>query len=262
MRSHRLLALSLCMMACSANAADRAWTLPGAAFRISAPCAALVTITPARAASNSVSVAAHAAHLEELARLVFEPADAGTSLHPVVPGSSCWQPAAALSWTPTLTVVVEVPPGAALSIDDAGQAAYRIGAVGGSLAVDLTGHSTLEDASATATSLDLSGATRLTLHHVAGRVTVDAAGDSGVMVDEIEAPTLSLDLSGLYHVAIGTGAIGALSVDASGAGDVAIGGTTGSAKVSLSGDAHVRIATLTGPIERDVSGVATVETGP
>ena len=261
MKSHLILAASLITMAHSAIAEDRTSALNGHAFGISFPCAESVTIVP-DATAGLVSVRAEAAHPEEIARLLFEPDGDGTILHPHPAQAPCWQPAGNTPWTPTLKLTVNVPARARLQIDDAGQSAYRIGPVGGPLGVDLAGHATLEDEAAAATSLDLSGATRITLHRVAGQLSVDASGDSAVMVDAIDASLLTLDLAGAYHVATGRGAIASLAIDAGGAGDVVIGGTVAAAKVSLSGDSHVRISDLAGPIARDISGVATLETGP
>lgn len=263
MTSHLSLALVAVAMACSATAeaASRTWALKGDAFSIHFPCAASVTIMPA-AAPGTISIQARATDPEEIARLVFEPDRGGTTLHPRPIDAACWQPAGTGAWTPTLALAVRVPAGARLQIDDSGASAYRIGAIGGALAIDFAGHATLEDDAAKAVSLSLAGQTRITLHQVAGPLKLDAAGDSAVMVDAIDTTVLTLDLSGTYHVATGRGAIGALAMDASGQGDVAIGGTVTAARVSLSGDSHLRIADLTGPIERDISGVATVETGP
>ncbi len=264
MRSHLVLAVSFVAMANSANAApaaDHAWMLDGRAFAIRSPCAARVTIVPDGAA-GTVSIVAQADHPEEIARLAFEPDGDGTILHPRPAGAACWRPAGDGPWTPTLTLAVRVPAGARLEIDDAGQSVYRIGAVGGPLGVALAGHATLADDAAAATSLDLSGATRITLGRVAGSLSVDASGDSAVTVDAIDAPHLTLDLTGTYRVATGRGAITSLAIDARGAGEVAIGGTVAAAEVSLSGAAHVRIPGLAGPIEREVSGAATIATGP
>ena len=242
-----------------ARAADHVWTGGGTEFAISSPCAATVTILPGAA---TVSVQAHADHAEEIGRLVFEASGAGTTLHPRAPAARCWQPDGASAWTPTLRLAVRVPPGTRLALDDSGVATYRIGVVGGPLTADLSGRATLTDAAATTTSLDLSGDTTSSFGRVDGDLRIDASGRSTLTIDALVAPTATLRLSGATRIATRAGRIDALAVDASGSGTVSVGGTTGRARLSLSGSIRVRIEQPAGPIEQDVSGAATVETGP
>lgn len=244
-----------------ARAEDHVWNGAGTELAISSPCAATVTIMPGAPAAT-VSVQAHADHAEEISRLVFEASGAGTSLHPRALAARCWQPVGASAWTPTLRLTVRVPAAARLGLDDSGAATYRIGAVGGPLSADLSGRTTLTDAAAAATSLDLSGDTAATLGRVDGDLRIDAAGRSRVTIDALAASAMTLGLSGDTRIAVRSGTIGALAVDAGGSGTVAVGGTTGRARLSLSGAVRVRIEHPAGPIEQEVSGAAAVETGP
>jgi hypothetical protein len=241
-----------------AQAAQRHMEEAGGKLAVDSSCAATVSIEPDSGLSGRVILDATADHPEELAQLVMETdGDTAKLQHS---DERCFR-SAGLFWTPTLKIAIRVPAGTAIAVDEGGGVHYTIGAVGGPLALDLSGGVQLEAAAAKALNLDLSGGGRVSIHQVAGPVTVDVSGGGTLKVDQVTIPALALEVSGGGGVTFGGGKIDTVKIDLSGGGTVHIGATVGDAAVEVSGGGSVAFARVTGHMDKDVSGAGEVTVG-
>src|ERR1700761_127607 len=125
-----------------AMAAEKSWTVDGAALSISSPCAKHVTIEPSEEAGK-VEVKA-TGRQKEIDRLeISGGATAGIGIRQKSCPSNFHFDFGFLKWgistDATLELTVRVPAGAAIEIKEANSGAYAIGEVGGALSVDLSG---------------------------------------------------------------------------------------------------------------------------
>ena len=237
----------------SAHAATLSATLDGSGLSIDSPCAVSVEITPDSALHNQSIVQATAGHQEEIDHLLLE--SRGTARIHTHPGN-CWRE----SYTsqPTLVLFVRVPAAYPLPIDESGFGHYTIGAVGGTLSLDLSGAADITDASATAVHADISGSGNLHVARADGPASIELSGHGDITVDQAAMPTFSVDLSGAGHVAITAGHIGRARLEASGAGHMQIGAEVDDAHVDLSGVGSVHFSKVNGRLTKEVSGFGSV----
>jgi hypothetical protein len=251
-------AILAALIAPHAQAASREATLPGAALLIDSPCARHVDITPDAALHGQVAIAATAEHEEELARLVME-GGAAVKLRTVREG--CWRPLPFVHFQPTLTLLVRVPAGTALSIAESGAGAYAIGAVGGPMRLDLSGAATIEAQAAASLHADISGEGSVNIAKAEGKADIAISGAGRVSIGEAAMPTLDVNLSGAGSVSVASGHVGRATFDESGFGKVSVGGEVGDATVDISGAGSIHFAKVTGSLEKHVSGAGTVTVG-
>ena len=254
-----LSSLAIICLCPAAMAARRDATLPGASLGIDTPCAARVTISPDAGLHGQVVVTATADHREELDRLVLDSTAKAARIKTLPAG--CWQPEPLGEFRPTLALAVRVPAGFGLAIDESGITAYSIGAVGGTLDMDLYGAQAVTDAFATTVTAGLSGESTVTLARVEGNTSIDLSGHGHVRIGQASMAKLTVNLSGAGVVSVAGGKIGDAALDASGAGDIQVGADVGDADVNISGVGNVHFAKVTGAVTKDVSGMGSVSVG-
>jgi hypothetical protein len=242
--------------AVAAEAASRTATVSGPSLLIDTPCARHVAITPDPDLHGQVTISATADHQEELDRLVFDQLDGNAALHTVKAG--CWRPMLNFSFSPTLELVLRVPAGMALAIDESGAGSYSIGPVGGALDLDLSGAATVEAESVTALKADLSGNGSVAAGQVAGETSIDISGNGDVKIGRAQITALSVDLSGAGNVSLAEGQVGTATLEESGFGTMRIGAEVGDATVDISGAGTVRFNKVTGSLKKDITGAGTV----
>ena len=224
-----------------ARAAERSVEVDGSSLAIDDPCARQVTVTTDPALHGRVAVAATADHPEEIGRLSFDTQGAAR-VRPLHDRESCWTPGPDGSFTPTLRLVLRVPDGFGVSINEPGFGQYEVGTVG-------------------PLRLDLSGAGTVGVARVAGLAAINLSGAATVTIAQATADRLDAEMSGAGSVTVSQGRIGRVHVDVSGAGMVQVGGSVGDASVDLSGLGSVRFAVVTGRLTRKVSGAGSVSVG-
>ncbi len=248
----------------AACAANRDSTLAGSSFTIDSPCAHHVEIRPDAGLHGQAAISATADHQEELDRLLFETrphAGKEEAIVRTVP-AGCWRPEPFGQFDPTLVIVVRVPAGFPVSIDESGAGRYAVGDVGGPLSLDVSGAAHIAALHASTLDIDLSGAGAVTLARAEGAADIKVSGHGSVAIAQAAMPKLDIDLSGAGSVTIENGKVGSASVDESGFGQVSFGGEVGDAKVDISGAGSVHFGRLTGALEKDVSGAGSVSVGP
>ena len=228
----------------------------GASLGIEASCARHVVIRGDAALRDRVVVHAAADHQEELDRLRAE-SGAVARLGAVPAG--CWRPEP--SFIPTLDLLVRVPPGFALSINDAGTPDYAINGVGGPLALQLSGAVRLRDADATALTATLAGDDAVALGRVGGAARVELSGSGSLDVDEAAMPALALSVSGVGEARVAHGSIGSVALEDDGHGTIRIGATINTGSAAIAGFGSIALARVTGPLARDISGLGTITVG-
>jgi hypothetical protein len=241
-----------------ARAASREATLPGGALLIDSPCARHVEITPDAGLHGQIAIAATAEHEEELARLVME-GGAAAKLRTAPEG--CWRPLPSVLFQPTLAIVVRVPAGTSVSIDESGAGAYAVGAVAGAMRLDLSGAATIDAQAVAGLHADISGEASVDVAKAEGKADIALSGAGRVTIGEAAMPTLSVDMSGAGSVSVARGHVGRATLDESGFGKISIGGEVGDARVDIAGAGSVHFAKITGLLDRDVSGAGTVTVG-
>ncbi len=233
--------LGVCLPRAQGRASQRSAEVEGSGLAVADPCARQVTITADPRLQGRVAVDATAEHPEEIDRLVFD--TQGTArVRPLHDRASCWTPTPNESFTPTLRLVLRVPDGFGVSIEESGFGQYEVGAIG-----PLT--------------LDLSGAGMVRVARVAGHTAINLSGAANVAIAQAAIDRLAINLSGAGGVTVSQGRIGRIDVNASGAGTVRVGAAVGDATVALSGFGSVRFATVTGRLTKEVSGAGRVSVG-
>ena len=251
-----LLAASL---ASPVSAASLETKLAGSSLQIDTPCARQVTIEPDAGLQGSVTISASADNQQELSQLVLESARSAARIH--TGPHDCWKPEPNSPFTPTLQMVLHVPTGIPLDIDEGGAGRYTIGAVGGPLKVDISGDARLDDERATSLALSLSGNGSMNLGSSNGDAQIDISGHGDIMLGNATIPTLKLSMSGAGNLVVKAGTIGLAGVDVSGMGSVRAGATVQDADVDISGSGSVHFASVRGRLQKDVSGMGSVQVG-
>ena len=241
-----------------ARAAESSATLAGARLVIDSPCAREVDVQPDPSLHDQVRVTASAEHVEELDNLLLE---GGAAVRLRAKPGNCWRPGLFGEWRPTLHLAVRVPPRFAVSIDESSAASYTLGAIDGSLAIDLSGAGDAAAQRVTDLKVDLSGMGHIRVASVTGRAKMELSGAGGVTLDAVSAPSLAADISGAGALEVGKGDIGQAMVESSGVGSVRIGAVVGGAHVDLSGMGSVRFARVTGQLDKEMSGLGSVIVG-
>lgn len=234
--------------------------LTGAGLATAGLCARHVDIRPDASLRGEVTVTATADHQEEIDRLLFESRDTAR-IGPRPHLSDCWHPAFDRSFTPTLELVLAVPTGFPIAIDESGFGHYAIGPVGGSLALALSGAVEMDAARVAALQADLSGAAMVRIAQVNGNVQLDLSGSGHVAIDQAEIGALAVGLSGAGGVSVAQGHVGTASLDTSGLGGIGIGAEVGNVTVDLSGAGSVHLRRVTGQLQKEVSGMGSVTVG-
>jgi hypothetical protein len=242
-----------------AHAASREVTLAGSALSIDSPCVRHVEIRPDAGLHGQIAVSATAEHEEELARLVMEAAGTGVRVHTVREG--CWRPPLDFGVRRTLSLLVRVPVGAAVALDEGGAGVYEVGAVGGPLRLDFSGAAKLSAQAVTRLHADISGSASVDVGNAEGAADIAMSGSGSFAIGAADLSTMHVNLSGAGSVAVAHGHIGSVSLDESGFGSIGIGAEVGDAHVEISGAGSVHFAKVTGALTKDVSGVGDVSVG-
>ncbi len=228
----------------------------GASLGIETSCARHVIIRGDAALHGQIAVHAVADHPEEIDRL--RAASGAVARLGAVPGG-CWRPST--SFTPTLELLVRVPPGFALSIDDAGAPDYAIDRVGGTLALQLAGAVRLRDPEVATLAATLAGHDAVVLGRVRGAVQVELAGSGSLDIEEAAMPALAASVSGVGQVTVARGDIGSVALEDNGRGTIRIGATVGTGSAAIAGFGSIVLARVTGPLTRESSGLGTITVG-
>ena len=237
----------------TAHAATLSATLEGSGLSIDSPCAISVAVTPDNTLHGQAVVEATAEHQEEIDHLLLESrGNARIHTHP----GNCWKES--FNSQPTLVLSVRVPAAYPLTIDESGFGRYTIGAVGGTLSLDLSGAADVTDASATSLHVDISGNGNLHVARADGPASIELSGHGDITVDQAAMPNFSVDLSGAGRVAVTAGHIGRARLEASGAGHMQIGAEVDDAHVDLSGVGSVHFSKVNGQLTKEVSGFGSV----
>ncbi len=243
---------------CGAQAAERHATLSGSRLAIDSPCARSVDVQPDPGLHGQVLVTASAEHEEELDHLAL---DGGETVRLLTQPGECWRAGLFGAWRPTLRLAVRVPEGFDLRIDESSIGAYTLGAVGGRLALGVSGTGDVSAQSATDLDVELSGLAHIRVAAVRGAVKIDLSGGGAVALGSVAAPTLVAELSGAGALSVDGGQIGRATTESSGVGTIQIGAVVGSAHADLSGMGSVRFARVTGQLDKEVSGMGSVTVG-
>ena len=260
-RFHLLVPATMLAMGLStlASAASLETKLSGSSLEIDTPCAKQVTIEPDPGLQGSITVSATADNQQELAQLDFE--GTGTTARIHTRAGQCWKPEPFGSFTPTLQMVLHVPAGIALDVDESGTSRYTIGAVGGPLKVDISGDAELSSALATTLALSLSGNGGVDVGSSDGNAQIDISGHGNITLGKATLPSLKVSLSGAGNMDVKAGTIGHATLDLSGMGSVRSDAAVQDADVDISGAGSVHLASVKGQLHKDVSGMGSVDVG-
>ena len=237
-----------------ARAATLSVALQGSALSIDSPCAASVQISQDSTLHGQAAVDATADHQEEINHLLLESHGTEARIH-TRPGN-CWREN--LDSRPTLVLSVRVPALYPLTIEESGFGRYAVGAVGGSLSLDLSGAADVNDDAAAALHADISGSGNLHVGHAKGPASIDLSGHGDITVDQAEMPTLGVEISGAGSVVVRAGHVGQANLESSGAGHMQIGAEVDQAHVDLTGVGSVHFHKVRGQLTKQISGFGAV----
>jgi hypothetical protein len=258
-RTLTCLAAALLAIPAAARAETRQMAQPGTSLAVASPCARAVTIMPDPTLSGRVVLDATADHPEEIAQLRFDAEGKTAKLRG--PRERCWTPEGDDHFETTLRLALHVPAGMPVTIDESGGADYTLGAIGGSLTLNVSGGIKLRAAHVRTMTMDISGGADLTIEQLEGSLHAELSGGSKIRIDQATLSDMTLSMSGGGGLQLGGGSIGRFNLELSGAGAVGIGATVGDATISLSGVGDVKIAKVTGRLTKDVEGVGNVTVG-
>ena len=231
-------------------------TISGSSLIIDSPCARTVNVQPDGAAGQ-ITLDAKADNQEEVAQLLFTSADSPR----LTVEHDCWRPNFSSSFRSTLHVVLHVPAGASLSIDESGPTQYQVGDLGGPLTLDLSGPVSFRAGRITDLQADLSGPADIHISAVDGKIHTDQSGPGRLDIGTANAPDVNMDVSGVGGVEVSSGMIGHLHLENSGMAAISVGATITDANVELSGVGSVKLARVTGSLTKEVSGVGDISVG-
>jgi hypothetical protein len=239
-----------------AQSQTRHETISGTSLVIDSPCARTVTVHSDGPAGH-ITLDANADNQEEVAQLLFTNSDSPR----LTVEHDCWRPNFSMSFRSTLHVVLHVPAGAPLSIDESGPTQYQVGDLRGPLTLDLSGPVSFRAGRITDLEADLSGPADVYISAIDGKIHTDQSGPGRLEIGTANALDANMDVSGVGGVQVSGGTIGNLHLENSGLAAVSVGATITNASVELSGVGSVRLARVTGSLTKDVSGVGEVSVG-
>jgi hypothetical protein len=266
---------------------EKSWTIDGASLAIVSPCAKTVTIEPSSDLAGKIEIAATAKRQSELDQLdITGGAIAAIGLQ----GGHCKGKGPHISFSflrlgiesgPSLAITVKVPAGMAIDIKESKSTEYDIGAIGGALALDLSGTGDVSVDDAKDPVMHLSGSGDVQLDRVSGKLegrlsgsgdlsiahaeVSDAdlanSGSGDLSVDEGDFASLAIRLSGSGDASVGEGKIGLLTVISSGSGDAQIDAVAADADLSAGGSSDIAVHSVTGQLKQVRHGSATIKIG-
>jgi hypothetical protein len=236
----RVLTTAVLLAATGAAAADRNWTVEGSDLRFATPCAKRVTIEPSSSLSGKIEVTAHADHQEEVDQLAVT---GGSTALVARKDDSCWTPGKNIrignihigaSLEPTLELTVKVPQSINIAIKESGSGDYRIGAVDGTLRLDLHGSGSVEAENAKELSFGLTGSGGAHIQQVMGKIEGKISGSGDLDVAKANVASTDVTITGSGSATIHQGDLGAATVYLHGSGQFS-GPAAGNVKVESSG---------------------------
>jgi hypothetical protein len=269
------------------KAREKTWTVDGDSLALASPCAKTVTIEPSSDLAGKVEIAATAKRQSELDQLDI----AGGAIAAIaVQGGQCRGKGPHLSFSflrlgiesgPSLAITVKVPAGMAIDIKESKSTEYDIGAVGGRLALDLSGNGDVSVEDAKDPVVRLSGSGDVQFDRVSGKLAGRLSGSGDLSIERAEISdadlaisgsgdfsvdggdfaALAIRLSGSGDASVGEGKIGSLTVVSSGSGDVQIDAVVADADLSAGGSSDVAVHEVTGQIKQVRHGSATIKIG-
>ena len=189
----RFLTTAVLVAATGAAAAEHNWTVDGSELRVTTPCARHVTIEPSSSLKGKIEVEARADHQEEIDQLRITGGSVATVTRKE---DSCWMPGPNLqvgkvhigvSHEPTLEMTVKVPQAINIAIKEGASGDYHIGAVDGTLRLELHGSGSVEAETAKELSLSLTGSGDAHIEQVAGRIEGKISGSGDLEIAKREA---------------------------------------------------------------------------
>lgn len=251
--------------ATGALAAEKSWTVDGAALAVTTPCARNVSIEPSSALSGKIEIDASAEHQAEIDQLAVQSLSRvsisssekrckGNGPHISVGGVNV-----GITTGPTLELIVRVPAGTPIEIKESDSADYRVGAVDGPLKVELQGSGDIDAERVKDLHVQLTGSGDAQFDTVAGRIDGRTTGSGEFRVVRADSPAADFTLTGSGGVTIEGGKIGALTISVTGSSDVAIDAGVADADLILRGSGDVALRNVTGQVRQTVKGSGQVE---
>lgn len=266
---------------------EKSWTVEGSTLAISSPCAKVVTIEPSSTLVGKVEVNASAERQSEIDQLQVSGGPVASIEAKDRRCKSGWPHFTfgffhfGLTTDSSLEVTVTVPAGMAIDIRENNNTDYAIGAVAGTLHLDLSGSGDVEADEAKDLVVHLSGSGSAQLDKVSGKLegnlsgsgdlsigraevsTADlsVSGSGDVSVDEGVFFTVTAHLSGSGSLSLGEGKVGALTVSSSGNSDVQVDATVTDADLSASGSGDISLREVTGQMKQSKHGSGSITIG-
>jgi len=266
---------------------EKNWAIDGASLAIASPCAKTVTIEPSSDLAGKVEIAATAKRQSEIDQLDI----AGGAIAAIgVRGGHCKGGGLHIALGlfklgidsgPSLAITVKVPAGMAIDIKESKSTEYEIGAIGGQLALDLSGSGDVSVEDAKDPVVRLSGSGDVQFDRVSGKLAGRLSGSGDLSIERAEISdadlaisgsgdfsvdggdfaALAIRLSGSGDASVGEGKIGSLTLVSSGSGDAHIEAVVADADLSAGGSSDVAVHEVTGQIKQVRHGSATIKIG-
>lgn len=247
----RILTTAVLLAATGSVAAERNWTADGTELRVASPCAKRITIEPSASLQGKIEVSGHADHQQEIDQVTVTGGSTATITRK---DDSCWTPGnnirvgnvhIGISERPTLELTVKVPQAINISIREGASGDYRIGAVDGTLKLDLHGSGSVEAENAKELTLALTGSGDAHIDQVAGRIEGKISGSGDLDIAKATVASTSLTITGSGGAEIRNGDIGAVTVYLHGSGKFSGPAATGDLKVESSGSSSFSLHSVT-----------------
>ena len=147
-----------------------------------------------------------------------------------------------------------------LDLENSGCSAWTVADVAGDATLRESGAGSVRMGSTGKLDVRLSGAGSVHATQVRQGLDATVSGAGGVTIDDLTG-VMQAHLSGVGHIKVAQGHVGALRASISGVGGVDFGGQAESLDASISGFGGIRVKTVTGPVTKSISGGGHVTIG-
>jgi hypothetical protein len=232
---------------------SKSWQLTGTSLSISSPCADHVEISTTGTSSGTISVTATSSRQAQIDALTLASDPAGTA---AISASSC---AEAPAYKP-LALVITVPEGTKLTINEAGSTDYHLGDIAGDLTAQISGSGDLAAGAVKNLSLVLNGDGDARIASATGSITARLTSNGDFTLGQAQAPSTTLDMSGSGDVKIEAGSTGQLTAHMNGDGDLTA-PDVATINVTDQGNGDIKLASVNGNMTALLNGSGDLTSG-
>jgi hypothetical protein len=239
-----------------AHAATVGKTVEGKALSVDVNCVDRVEIQPQPDLNGKVMIEATSSDASDLTDFAFTGGETASVTRPH--HDFCLK---ITDVTRKILVMIHVPAGTPIDIDNADSTDFVIGAVGGALHASLSGSGNISEETVTALDLKITGSSDVRVGQLSGATSIQIAGSGDVKIASATIPSMKIDIRGSGDVSVGQGQIDMLSASVAGSGDITIHSTVKDAALATTGSGDIDVIKVTGALSSSKAGSGSIRIG-